>query len=114
MKQIIVVITGLVIMNISVYAQEMKSHQHHMDTTKVEKQIEAKADVYVCPMHSDVTSDKAGKCPKCKMDLVKRETKKPAAMKAQYTCPMHPEVTSDKPGKCPKCKMTLVLDKKSK
>ena len=25
---------------------------------------------YVCPMHSDVTSDKPGKCPKCGMDLV--------------------------------------------
>ena len=28
--------------------------------------------VYVCPMHSDVVSDKPGKCPKCGMDLVKK------------------------------------------
>ena len=27
---------------------------------------------YVCPMHSDVTSDKPGKCSKCGMDLVKK------------------------------------------
>lgn len=28
---------------------------------------------YVCPMHEDVTSDKPGKCPKCKMNLVRKE-----------------------------------------
>jgi hypothetical protein len=26
---------------------------------------------YFCPMHKEVTSDKQGKCPKCKMDLKK-------------------------------------------
>ncbi len=30
----------------------------------------ATAVVYTCPMHPEVTSDKAGKCPKCNMDLV--------------------------------------------
>ncbi|MEO7486482.1 MAG: heavy metal-binding domain-containing protein [Ferruginibacter sp.] len=28
--------------------------------------------VYTCPMHPEVTSDKAGKCLKCGMDLVKK------------------------------------------
>jgi hypothetical protein len=27
---------------------------------------------YVCPMHEDVTSEKRGTCPKCKMKLVKK------------------------------------------
>jgi Heavy metal binding domain len=27
---------------------------------------------YVCPMHEDVTSKKAGLCPKCKMKLVRQ------------------------------------------
>ena len=27
---------------------------------------------YTCPMHPEVMSDKAGKCPKCGMDLVKK------------------------------------------
>jgi Heavy metal binding domain len=30
---------------------------------------------YVCPMHPEVTSDTPGKCPKCGMDLVKKEKK---------------------------------------
>jgi hypothetical protein len=28
---------------------------------------------YTCPMHPDVTSDKPGKCSKCKMDLVEKK-----------------------------------------
>lgn len=36
-------------------------------------QIEATGDKYVCPMHPDVTSDKAGKCPKCGMNLVAKK-----------------------------------------
>ena len=27
---------------------------------------------YVCPMHEDITSQKGGTCPKCKMKLVKK------------------------------------------
>ena len=27
---------------------------------------------YVCPMHEDITSQKSGTCPKCKMKLVKK------------------------------------------
>ncbi|MGE5315457.1 MAG: heavy metal-binding domain-containing protein [Acidobacteriota bacterium] len=30
--------------------------------------------VYTCPMHPDVTSSQPGKCPRCKMDLVKKNT----------------------------------------
>jgi Cu(I)/Ag(I) efflux system membrane fusion protein len=29
--------------------------------------------LYTCKMHPEVTSDKPGKCPKCGMDLVKKE-----------------------------------------
>ncbi|HEV3249451.1 MAG TPA: heavy metal-binding domain-containing protein [Puia sp.] len=58
--------------------------------------------LYTCPMHPEVITDKAGKCPKCGMDLVKKKADK------IYTCVMHPDVLSDKPGKCPKCGMDMV------
>ncbi len=29
-------------------------------------------EVYVCPMHSDVVTDKPGTCEKCGMDLIKK------------------------------------------
>jgi len=87
------------------------------------------ATVYSCPMHPEVTSDKPGKCPKCGMDLVRKEPadggkytvdggkcettdmqcapQPNSGISVLYQCPMDPGVTSDKPGKCPKCGMNL-------
>lgn len=59
--------------------------------------------VYTCPMHPEVTGNKTGKCPKCKMNLVQKDAKI-----FVYTCPMHSEVKMNKQGKCPKCGMNLV------
>jgi hypothetical protein len=45
-----------------------------------------KAATYVCPMHSEVTSDKPGKCPECGMFLEKKSTapaKKATAKKSE-------------------------------
>ncbi len=79
--------------------------------------------LYTCPMHPDVISDKPGKCPECGMNLVPmtppaatnsapRKTESLSAVapaaKQKYYCPMHPEYTWDEPGKCPKCGMDLV------
>lgn len=36
-------------------------------------------EVYTCPMHPDVKSDKPGKCPKCGMSLVRSREKEEAA-----------------------------------
>jgi hypothetical protein len=69
-----------------------------------QKKAEAAAKTeYTCPMHPEIIRDKPGKCPKCGMNLVKKEV-----AKVLYTCPMHPEVIKDKEGKCPKCGMNLV------
>jgi len=64
--------------------------------------------MYTCTMHPVIVSDKPGKCPVCKMDLVKKEMSTKAMAKLVYTCSMHPIVKSTKPGKCPICKMDLV------
>ncbi|MBX9806367.1 MAG: hypothetical protein K2X95_01065 [Flavobacteriaceae bacterium] len=48
------------------------------------------------------TSDKACKCPKCGMEMTKKE-----APKAAYACPMHPTITGKKGDKCSKCGMNL-------
>ncbi len=63
---------------------------------------------YCCPMHPDVQSKLAGKCPKCNMDLVqsKKEKMKMEIMKI-YQCPMHTNEVSNRPGKCKKCKMDM-------
>ena len=93
---------------------------------------------YTCPMHPEVNSDKPGQCPKCGMNLEKKESTQytcsmcPDVLSsvpgkcpkcgmemvvkqaAAYSCPMHPEVTSDKPGKCPECGMKLVKNESQK
>lgn len=38
---------------------------------------------YTCPMHSEVTSDKPGRCPKCGMDLVEKEDHQHAIVEDQ-------------------------------
>jgi hypothetical protein len=52
-----------------------------LDITQTKKVKPAKVQ-YTCSMHPEVLSSKPGKCPKCGMTLVKKETaKKPAKTK---------------------------------
>lgn len=46
--------------------QKMKMMEKNKTTKKVV------ADIYTCPMHPEVIGVKDGKCPKCGMDLVKK------------------------------------------
>ena len=74
-----------------------------------QKEEPAAKTVYTCPMHPEINQDKAGKCPKCGMNLTAKEVKKDV-----YSCPMHPEISQDKAGKCPKCGMNLVKKEPAK
>ena len=80
------------------------------------------AELYVCPMHPEVTDDHASDCPECGMRLVPagdaakidhhhEPSPEPPAQaetgKPLYTCPMHPEIVRDQPGRCPICGMHL-------
>jgi len=47
------------------------------------KKAKAAKAVYTCTMHPEVISDKPGKCPKCGMDLVKKEGVAKKPMKAK-------------------------------
>lgn len=80
----------------------IESHDHSAppDTSSMPL---AKPGQYTCPMHPEIVSDTAGRCPKCNMFL----EKVPADSKT-FTCPMHPEIESDTSGSCPKCGMDLV------
>ena len=94
--------------------QPVKQSVEHSGATVVkedmkQKQETSKKIIYTCPMHSEVVQDKSGKCPTCKMNLVKNEV-----IKTVYTCTLHSEVVEDKLGKCPKCKMNLVRKETAK
>jgi hypothetical protein len=57
---------------------------------------------YTCPMHPEVIKAKAGKCPKCGMNLEKKE------FYEVYACPMEGcPYMSEKGGKCSTCGMKL-------
>jgi Cu(I)/Ag(I) efflux system membrane fusion protein len=48
------------------------------------KPTEAQGDLYTCPMHPEVKSDKPGRCPICKMDLVKQRPATPPGTTALH------------------------------
>ncbi len=76
---------------------------------------QAKPGQFTCPMHPEIISDTAGRCPKCNMFLEQvvadttSQVSTPVAKPGQYTCPMDPEIISDTPGECPTCGMDLEL-----
>ena len=63
---------------------------------------------YTCPMHPDILSDKPGKCPKCGMDLVQKNSSSEHKMNMMM-CPMHGMVDmSHKHGEQKKDNMKMI------
>jgi transcription initiation factor IIE alpha subunit len=104
MKRIMMLmIAALTISFVSVFAQEKAGKKETTQPTVL----------YTCPMHPDVKMDKAGKCPKCGMELsVSKKEEMKIAVTKNYTCPVHADVVRDKAGKCPQCGKKLSLSKK--
>ena len=98
MKKIIVISTLAVL---GIFTVNSVANALNQTSAENEKTIKVE---YTCSMHPEVVSDKPGQCPKCGMNLIKKEV---STKKVVYTCSMHPEVVSDKPGQCTKCGMKL-------
>jgi Cu+-exporting ATPase len=62
--------------------------------------------LFTCPMHPEVESAAAGRCPACGMALEAASPPAPPT-RTEWTCPMHPEVVREAPGSCPVCGMAL-------
>ncbi len=58
----LILFLSLILVSCSKEKEEIK-HDHQQEQTK---------EIYYCPMHPNVTSDKPGVCPICHMDLVKK------------------------------------------
>ena len=66
----------------------------------LEKKTEMK-EVYTCPMHPEVKSDKAGKCPKCGMKLEKKKMAKKKMMHMEHTDKEHMHKKGEEKACCP-------------
>ncbi len=75
-------------------------------------QVETGKEIYTCPMHPEVVSDKPGDCPKCNMALEKKKVGDDASRWTEgYTCPMHPDHLESEPGSCKICDCKMELKK---
>ena len=69
--------------------------------------------LYSCPKHPEYTSHKAGKCPKCGMELnISSKQLMKEEVAKNYVCPSHQDVVKHDPGKCPVCGKKLNLTNK--
>jgi transcription initiation factor IIE alpha subunit len=69
--------------------------------------------LYSCPKHPEYTGHKAGKCPKCGMELnISAKQLMKEEVTKNYVCPSHQDVVKHDPGKCPICGKKLNLTNK--
>ncbi len=101
-KNIILGVVFLVVIVIG-FIMTKESREHKLTHTA--------SDVYYCPMHPQVISDKPGNCPICSMKLVKKEFSKNSSVPKvtqtkekkilYWTDPMIPGYKAEGPGKSP-------------
>jgi hypothetical protein len=60
-------ITFIIVVSVSLFSCGQSSGKKNINASG------QTAEVYTCSMHTEVRSDKPGKCPKCGMELVKIE-----------------------------------------
>lgn len=80
MKKVMSMAAVILFSAVGVFAVSLPVNKVSADTAKTKKSKIAKVQ-YTCTMHPEVLSDKPGKCPKCGMTLVKKQTTKKASEK---------------------------------
>ncbi|WP_233138261.1 heavy metal-binding domain-containing protein [Mucilaginibacter sp. MD40] len=82
MKKVTLMAMAILFSGATVFAGSLpvKALSDTTKTKKVKPVVKPEKVQYTCGMHPDVLSDKPGKCPKCGMELVKKE---PAKKKAE-------------------------------
>jgi hypothetical protein len=77
---IVIAIVLISLLGLAPYTRTLESQEkEYADSASLGQN---KNEVYTCPMHPDVKSDKPGKCPKCGMSLVLAEEKGEATAKS--------------------------------
>jgi predicted RNA-binding Zn-ribbon protein involved in translation (DUF1610 family) len=86
MKKLFVIALALTFLTTPLFAApqqapvQKKSKKQKIDPAKVQ---------FTCPMDTDVIAAKPGKCPKCGMNLVKKDTTRAAGKKNNSMTHMH-------------------------
>ena len=68
MKKAIIIISGIVILAVSVFGVYKLFNGKDQDMT-----VKKSSELYICPMHPQIQSDHPGVCPICHMDLVLKD-----------------------------------------
>lgn len=83
MRKLILIIIALFCYSVTVFASGLPVDKMVSDTTKTKsKKVEIQ---YTCGMHPDVISNKPGRCPKCGMGLIQKDTSKKDTIKRNPT-----------------------------
>lgn len=88
MKRTLTAILALALLALPACRKDAPPPAHQHEAEKV-------ADVYYCPMHPTVTSDKPGSCPICGMQLVKRVAAAPTSRAADVSLSPEQRVTAN-------------------